>query len=267
MRALPLVVAAVMVAAVLTGCSRGATSDETVALTKGVPASATSTTASPTDEEDNDDVEEGVGTGGTDDAEQTLPPGDPGADAPGTDDPNGDLGGGDDASEGAVAKTAVPLSALLDTETLNSVAGAGWALTAAAGRAAACAAPVPERSVAVRAAVFLKPAEAGESSSRLIETVSTHANRKAAIAAVEAIGKRLARCADVAPADPRVGDASVQATVTDAKGISTTVTAVAVEGVSFVLSGSGPVTAPDVWAALIDISQGNTCVAAADGCH
>ncbi|MDQ1618274.1 MAG: hypothetical protein QOE19_843, partial [Actinomycetota bacterium] len=41
----------------------------------------------------------------------------------------------------------------------------------------------------------------------------------------------------------------------------------AVEGVSFVLSGSGPVTAPDVWAGLADIAQGNTCAAAADGCH
>lgn len=267
---MPAVVAAVVVAAVLTGCSRGAASDETVALTQGAPASATSTTASPADENGND-ADQGVGAGGTDDAEQTLPPGDPGADAPGTDDPNGDLGGdgadGADGDDDAAAKTTVPVSALLDTETVNSVAGAGWTVDDAPGRAGPCADLVPAKAIASRATVLVRPAAQGEPSSRLAETVSTHADRKAAIAAVTAIGKRLGQCAHAAPTDPRVGDVSVEATVTDAKGLSSTVTAVAVEGVSFVLSGSGAVTAADVWAALTDIAQGNSCEAAADGCH
>jgi hypothetical protein len=265
-------VVAVIVATMLAGCAGGPGNDKTVALTEGVPASATSMTAAPGDGEGADGVVAGPGTDGTEGTdgngtEQTLPPGDPGADAPGTDDPNADLDAGAPDPVDAPAKTTVAASALLDTETVSSVAGEGWTRAEASRPVDACVRPVPAKSVASRAAAFERPTAVGQGSSRLLETVSTHADRKSAIAAVGAIGERLARCVDAAPTDPRVGDASVEATVTDAKGIAWTVTAVAVEGVSIVLSGSGGVAAPEVWAALTDIAQGNTCEAAPQGCH
>jgi hypothetical protein len=264
-RTIPVLVVGAALAVALTGCSGGASDGETVARAVGTPASAT-TSAPASTGGDSNDADDGI-DGGTDDSKQSLPPGDPGVDAPGTDDPNGDLGGDNEEPEGDVGKADVPVSALLDTETVNSVAGGGWTLSDKRRDVDSCASPVPAKAVGTRTVAFTQRAAHDDPSSWLIETVSTHAGRKAAKAAVATIGKQLAGCANGAPTDPRIGDASVEATVTDDNGRTSTVTAVAVEGVSFVLTGRGAVTDPDVWAGLTDIAQGNTCEAAAAGCH
>jgi hypothetical protein len=103
--------------------------------------------------------------------------------------------------------------------------------------------------------------------SRLVETVSTHHGVAAAVAAVHALEKRLAGCHATSVSDPRIGDASVQAKLTAPDGTITLVTAAAADGVTFVLSGWGPVTAPRHWSALTDIALGSTCVATIEGCH
>jgi hypothetical protein len=100
-----------------------------------------------------------------------------------------------------------------------------------------------------------------------VETVSTHHGAGAAVAAVRALEHRLTRCHATSAPDPRIGDASVELTLTDPDGTVTVVTAAAVEGVTFVLSGSGPVTGASRWSALTDIALGSTCVAAIEGCH
>jgi hypothetical protein len=262
LRPLAVLAAAAALAVALAGCSL-TSDDQTVARTDNAPGAATSPAATGDESQAGTDS----GEGGTGSAEPTLPPGDPGAEVPGTDDPNGDLGGDESDPPAEPAKTTVPLSALLDTETVNTVAGAGWKSRERAGNGDPCVTPVPPKAAGSRTIVFTRAAADGARSSRLVQTVATHADRAAAIAAVRSLGRKLATCAADKPTDPRIGDASVEATVTDSQGNTSTVTAVAVEGVSFVLSGSGPVTAPDVWAGLADIAQGNTCAAAADGCH
>jgi hypothetical protein len=196
----------------------------------------------------------------------TLPPGDPGPDAPGTDDPNGDLGnaGGSSDQPKHPAKTTVPRAAVLDAETVTSVAGGAW--TAGAAPADSCVAPRPGKAVATRSAQLTSGAD-GTTSSRLVETIGTHRGTKAAVSVVRAIEQRLLDCHATSAPDPRIGDASVQLTLVGADGTNTVVTAAAIEGVTFVLSGSGPVTGTDTWSALTDIALGSTCAAAVDGCH
>jgi hypothetical protein len=195
----------------------------------------------------------------------TVPPGDPGPDAPGTDDPNGDLGnaGGSDQPKHP-AKTTVPRAAVLDAETVASVAGGTWTDTSAP--TDSCAAPRPAKAVAMRSAQLVSAAD-GPTGSRLVETIGTHRGTKAAVAAVSALEQRLLGCHATSAPDPRIGDASVQLTLVAEDGTKTVVTAAAIEGVTFVLSGVGPVTDADKWSALTDIALGSTCAAAVDGCH
>lgn len=194
----------------------------------------------------------------------TLPPGDPGADAPGTDDPNGDLPGGDSSPTPKSARTSVPRSAVLDAATVGSVVGGTW--TTGAAPADSCTAPRPASAVATRSVQFAS-APAGSTGGTLVETVATHRGVKAAIAAVHALERRLTQCHATSAADPRIGDAAVQLRLTNPDGTVTVVTAAAVEGVTFVLSGSGPVTSADRWSSLTDIALGSTCAATIDGCH
>jgi hypothetical protein len=193
----------------------------------------------------------------------TLPPGDPGTDAPGTDDPNGDLGNEGGQPDKNVAKKTVPPTAVLDTDTVSEVAGGDW--TASTAPADSCTMPRPTKAVATRSSQLTGSTTAA--GSRLVETVSTHRGVAAAVAAVHALERRLTACHATSASDPRIGDASVQVTLTAPDGTVTKVTAAAVEGVTFVLSGWGPVTATKHWSALTDIALGSTCVAAVDGCH
>ena len=244
-------VAAGALALTLAGCGGAASGDADAALhdAGSTPATAPASTA--------------AGQSPATSPPSTLPPGDPGTDAPGTDDPNGDLGNEGGQSDKNAAKTSVPPTAVLDTDTVAAVAGGGWAASAAP--ADSCAIPRPTKAVATRSSQLTGLNTAA--GSRLVETVSTHRGVAAAVAAVHALERRLTACHATSAPDPRIGDASVQVTLTAPDGTVTNVTAAAVEGVTFVLSGWGPVTASSHWSALTDIALGSTCVAAFDGCH
>lgn len=254
-------IAAGALAVTLAGCTGAATGNIDEALhdaASSTPTASASTSADQPDDPATDSSSAATSPG------STLPPGDPGPGAPGTDDPNGDLGNeGDGHSDSNAARTSVPATALLDTETVSAVAGGGWA--AGAAPADSCTAPRPKKAVATRSGQLTGLDSAA--GSRLVETVSTHRGVAAAVAAVKALERRLSTCHATSAHDPRIGDASVQVTLTAADGTVTIVTAAAVEGVTFVLSGWGPVTANRHWSALTDIALGSTCVAAYDGCH
>jgi hypothetical protein len=253
-------IAAGALAVTLGGCTGAATGDVDGALHdtgSTTPTARAGTGADPTGDPTADTSSPERSTG------STLPPGDPGPDASGTDDPNGDLGNEGDGHPTNAARTSVPATAVLDTETVGAVAGGHWA--AGAAPADSCTVPRPTKAVATRSSQLTgRDSAAG---SRLVETVSTHRGVAAAVAAVHALERRLATCHATSAHDPRIGDASVQVTLTAADGTVTIVTAAAVEGVTFVLSGWGPVTAKSHWSALTDIALGSTCVAAVDGCH
>jgi hypothetical protein len=256
-------IAAGALAFTLAGCTGAATGDVGGALhdagsTTPTARAGAGTGADPTGDPTADSPAP-VGSTGS-----ALPPGDPGPDATGTDDPNGDLGNeGDGNSDNKAAKTSVPATAVLDAETVGAVAGGSW--TASAAPADSCTVPRPTRAVATRSSQL--SGQDSAAGSRVVETVSTHRGVPAAVAAVHALERRLTQCHATSAHDPRIGDASVQATLTAPDGTVTIVTAAAVEGVTFVLSGSGPVTATSHWSALTDIALGSTCVAAVDGCH
>jgi len=244
----------------LAGCSGAATGDADAAVHGAGSTSATSPASGGARQSGDTPA---AGSSPTTSPASTLPPGDPGTDGPGTDDPNGDLGNEGEHSDKNAAKTSVPPTAVLDTETVREVAGGAW--TAGTAPADSCTAPRPTKAVATRSAQLTGVnTTAG---SRLVETVSTHRGAAAAVAAVHALERRLSSCHATGVSDPRIGDASVQATLTAPDGTTTIVTAAAVEGVTFVLSGWGPVTAPRHWSALTDIALGSTCVASIDGCH
>jgi hypothetical protein len=254
-------IAAGALAVTLAGCAGAATGDVDGALHD--PGSTTPTARTSTGADQPNDPAADTSSPDTS-AGSTLPPGDPGPDAPGTDDPNGDLGNeGDGHPDNNAAKTSVPATAVLDTETVGAVAGGGWAASTAP--ADSCTVPRPTKAVATRSSQLTGLDSAA--GSRLVETVSTHRGVAAAVAAVHALERRLTKCHATSAHDPRIGDASVQLTLTAPDGTVTTVTAAAVEGVTFVLSGWGPVTAASHWSALTDIALGSTCVAAVDGCH
>jgi len=242
----------------LAGCSGAASGDADAALHGTDSPTAPASTGA--DEPDSTPTDTPSPTASP---ASTLPPGDPGTDEPGTDDPNGDLGNEGGGSGKDDAKTSVPPTAVLDTETVSEVAGGDW--TAGAAPADSCTAARPTKAVATRSSQLTGVGTAV--GSQLVETVSTHRGVAAAVAAVHALERRLTGCHATGISDPRIGDASVQAKLTAADGTVTIVTAAAVEGVTFVLSGSGPVTAARRWSALTDIALGSTCVASIDGCH
>jgi hypothetical protein len=255
-------VAAAAIAVTLAGCG-GAASGVVAANDKGSTPTPTSATADTSPSAGADQPTEPATKSAS--PKPTLPPGDPGADAPGTDDPNGDLGNENATPHPKDAKTSVPQTAVLDAETVSSVAGGAW--TVAAAPVDSCVAPRPVKLVATRSTQLSGVGSDGATGSRLVETVSTHRGADAAVAAVRALERRLAGCHATSARDPRIGDASVQLTLTTPDGTVIVVTATAVDGVTFVLSGSGPVTGADKWSALTDIALGSTCAAAIEGCH
>jgi hypothetical protein len=253
-------IAAGALAVTLAGCAGAATDNVDAAPHATGPTTPTARASTGADQPDDPTADSSPSDPPTG---STLPPGDPGTDAPGTDDPNGDLGNEGGAPGSDAAKTSVPATAVLDTDTVGAVAGGNWAASAAP--ADACTVPRPTNAVATRSSQLTgRDSAAG---SRLVETVSTHRGVAAAVASVHALERRLTQCHATSPHDPRIGDASVQITLTAADGTVTIITAAAVDGVTFVLSGWGPVTAPRHWSALTDIALGSTCVAAYDGCH
>jgi hypothetical protein len=253
-------VAAVAIATALTACGGG---DVKVAVHDG-PTKAAGPAGKVTDQPSEAADDAAAPTASKPPA--TLPPGDPGPDAPGTDDPNGDLGneGGSDHPKHA-AKTKVPHEAMLDVATVMAVAGkvGGWA--ASNPPPDSCFAPRPAKSVASLSSQLTGLNTAAPS--QFVDTVSTHRGANAAVAAIAALEQRMLDCHATSAPDPRIGDASVQLTLPGPNNSTVVVTAAAVEGVTFVLAGSGPITDADTWSALTDIALGSTCAAAVDGCH
>lgn len=255
-------VAAAAIAVALAGCG-GAANGVVAANDEGSTPTPTNQTADPSHSTGTDQPTDPATKHAS--PKPTLPPGDPGTDVPGTDDPNGDLGNESSPAHPKDAKTSVPQTAVLDAETMSSVAGGTWTVTATP--VDSCSAPHPAKLVATRSTQLSGVGSDGTTGSRLVETVSTHRGADAAVAAVRALERRLAGCHATSAPDPRIGDASVQLTLTTPDGTVTVVTAAAVEGVTFVLSGSGPVTGANKWSALTDIALGSTCAAAIEGCH
>lgn len=243
---------ALAAALLMSGCGAGGSTATTNAGSSGTPSAGV--TAAPTASGSQPASPSPAGS-----SLPTLPPGDPGTDAPGTDDPNATPSQTEDHGS-APARTAVPGQAMLDAATVASMTGSQWSTGAAPKDS--CTAPLPRTSVAHRSVAL-----SGGSAGGILETVATYRDAAAAVAAVRDLERRLAACHDSDASDPRIGEASVQATVTSPDGTTTLVTAIAAEGVVAVLSGKGPVTAADLWSSLTDLALGNTCAAAADGCH
>jgi hypothetical protein len=180
----------------------------------------------------------------------TLPPGDPGTDAP------------DDAGSGTSVHppvTVVPVAALLDVASVGAVAGGDW--TAAAAPAGWCTAPRTVGGPVSRGALLTSD------TGRLVETVSAHPSGLAAERAVARTVARLEACGWRDDRDPRLGEASEQLTRTTADGTAEVALVLAADGVGVVLVASGSAAGQGAWESLTDLALGSSCLATADGCH
>jgi hypothetical protein len=185
------------------------------------------------------------------DAEPSLPPGDPGLDAPEVPDPGT---GGPDHHHDEEALDSVPAAALLTAGTVRMVLGGGWERRAGGGDECL----LPQDAVATRSMTYGGPVEA-----LLVETVATYPDAHDADEAVAALGEAAGGCGWELGPDPRIGSASVSAS-----DGARTMTAVSAEGVLVLLVGTGDVTRDrSRWGRLVDMALGTSCAAAADGCH
>jgi hypothetical protein len=184
-------------------------------------------------------------------AEPSLPPGDPGLDAPAVPAPEA---GAASPHASRPARRPVPVSAMLTAETVRMALGGGWASHAGGGDE--CLRP----AAALRArSTSFGSADAGI----VVETVATYRDAEAADAAVVELGRTATGCGWTGKGDPRLGSASVAASRP-----GQAMTAVASEGVLVLLVGNGGVTQDAVrWGSLVDLALGTSCPAAPDGCH
>lgn len=182
----------------------------------------------------------------------SLPPGDPGLDAPAAPDPgtaSADPHGHDEA-----AKRKIPAAAMLTAETVRMAMGGTWSRRT--GGADEC--MRPEGALGARSMSY-----GGSPGTLVVETVSTYRGAKAADEAVADLGGAAAECGWTVEGDPRLGSASVAA-----KDQGRSMVAVSAEGVVVLLVGSGDVTRPAWrWSSLVDLALGTSCPAAPDGCH
>jgi hypothetical protein len=184
----------------------------------------------------------------------SLPPGDPGLDAPAVPDPGTAGPDHDEHEHGEDARRSVPAAALLTAPTVRMVLGGRW--DGRAGGGDECLRP--GGAVATRSMTYGGSVEAS-----LLETVATYPDAEAADRAVARLGEAAAGCGWTAGADPRVGSVSVSATAGHR-----TMTAVSSEGVLVLLVGAGDVTRKQArWGSLVDMALGTSCAAAAHGCH
>lgn len=182
----------------------------------------------------------------------TLPPGDPG-DGPSVPENTSTV----EEPRGAALRT-VPAGALLDATTMGQVLGGAW--TAAAAPADSCTAPRPGRAVGTRSTLLAGP------NGTVIENVATY-NGSDDTAAVSALAKRLRGCGWTQGAEPPLGEHSAELSRTGSNGVERVVVVTA-EGVTVTVVGRGALAAnTDDWAAIVDIANGTSCLAAADGCH
>jgi hypothetical protein len=187
-----------------------------------------------------------------DEAEPSLPPGDPGLDAPEAPDP-GTAGPAPHGHDEEPLR-AVPAASLLTAGTVGMALGGTWERRAGGGDECLR----PQDAVANRSMTFGGAVEA-----LVVETVATYPDAAAADRAVAGLGEAAAGCGWAAGPDPRIGSASV--TATDGPR---TMTAVSAEGVLVLVVGNGDLTRdPARWGSLVDLALGTSCAAAADGCH
>ena len=202
----------------------------------------------------------------------TLPPGDPGTDEPGTDDPQDPADDSDepdrpdgDSNDGAdgARLTEVPAAALLDAETVGTVAGGSWVPTdlGSSGADDSCGTG-GQGGAPTRAALLVADDGAG----RLVQSVATWPTARDARAAVSGLGSALAACGFAAVGDPRLGEASAAFDRT-VDGSPQHAVVIAVEGATLVLAGSGTAAAPGTWESLTDVAMGSVCAAGVHGCH
>jgi len=184
-------------------------------------------------------------------AAPSLPPGDPGLDAPAVPDPGT---AGPDAHGDEPARRTVPAAAMLTADTVSMMLGGSWAAHAGGGDECVR----PEGALGSRTGSY-----GGTASGVVVETVATYKDAKAADAAVAALGRSARSCGWGSVRDPRLGSASVSAT----EGARSMV-AVATEGVLVLLVGTGDFTRDaGRWGSLVDLALGTSCPAAPDGCH
>jgi hypothetical protein len=183
--------------------------------------------------------------------EPSLPPGDPGLDAPAVPDPG--TASAEPHGHGEARRT-VPVSAMLTADTVRMVLGAGWERRSGGGDECVR----PQGGLGVRTMSY-----GGSVEGLLVETVVTYADAGAADSAVAALGDSAGDCGWSAGPDPRLGSASVAA----ADGARSMV-AVSAEGVLVLLVGTGDFTGNRArWGSLVDLALGTSCPAAPDGCH
>lgn len=184
-------------------------------------------------------------------APSSLPPGDPGLDAPAVPDPGTD---GPDAHGDEPARRTVPVGAMLTADTVSMMLGGRWAAHADGGDECVR----PEGALGSRTMSY-----GGTAAGLVVETVATYENAKAADAAVAALGRSAQGCGWTSVRDPRLGSASLSAT----EGPRSMV-AVSTEGVLVLLVGTGDFTRDaGRWGSLVDLALGTSCPAAPDGCH
>jgi hypothetical protein len=182
---------------------------------------------------------------------ESLPPGDPGLDAPSVPDP-----GTDSADHGqGEARRKVPPSAMLTAETVGMAVGGSWQRHGDSGDECV----IPEGAVGLTTVSY-----GGSGESRVVETVATYPDDESADAAVARIGEMASECGWKRGPDPRLGSASVAA-----KDPSRSLVAVSAEGgVMVLLIASGPVARDNAgWGSVVDLAVGTSCAAAPDGCH
>jgi len=205
----------------------------------------------------------------------SLPPGDPGLDAPAAADPltEGPLPSPAEEEEHHHEEPvrAIGDAAFVPAGDLGAMLGGRWVLDAAVDGAVdgAGAAPVPDCAAGGSDGGTPVVAATRSWSARstpgrqVVEQVAVHASVSAADAAVRATAERLPGCGATDVTDPRLGSSAVTALV---DGDRLTVVA-AEDGVVVVLRES-PATADEfAWAGLVDLAIGTSCEAGPHGCH
>ncbi|HLN76920.1 MAG TPA: hypothetical protein VK204_07715 [Nocardioidaceae bacterium] len=181
----------------------------------------------------------------------SLPPGDPGLDAPSVPDPGAP---GAEPEARSHARRTVPVAAMLTADTVGVALGGGWVRTAGGGDQCVR----PEGMLAASVMSY-----GGSSAGLVTETVATYPDSGAADAAVKAMRQAVAGCGWDGVGDPRLGSASVSA-----EDGPRSMVAVSSEGLVVLLVGEGAaVERAGRWASLVDLALGSSCPAAADGCH
>jgi len=185
-----------------------------------------------------------------------VPPGDPGPNAPEAPDP----GAPTEPPEAHPARTAVPVDAMLDTDSVGAALGGTWSPGRPPGEGR-CAEPLPAGAVSSRSVTLVSHTRT------LTETLTTHPSAKAAVKAVEGLSATLRSCGWTATEAPALGEQAVQATRTTG-GQRETIVALAAEGVAVTLVADGLGAADAAsWESVVDLALGSACAAAADGCH